>query len=215
MPTGRHHRIPPRSSRSRQPVIQTNNAYEKTDVIVPGGDRRREHGGTADDADSGRRSGTHGHAGERHDLLHPPQRKAQGAGRLLHPARRGRHPGGRQPAGTGPLPGAHGLQRHEEPAGQDAHRIPGDRRREVRLQPQRIDRLGPDDLPDQGRADGPRRGDRLGAADPARLVALHRPGGRRDRRRARSDLRGAAHARRCFVALDDGPDQGSGQRLEV
>ena len=51
--------------------------------------------------------------------------------------------------------------------------------------------------------------------EPARLVALHRPGGRRDRRRARSDLRGAAHARRCFVALDDGPDQGSGQRLEV
>ncbi len=66
-------------------------------------------------ADTGGQGGPHGQARQRIDLLHPAQRKAQGAGRLLHPAQRGRHPGGGRPAGSGPLPRAHGLQRHEEP----------------------------------------------------------------------------------------------------
>ncbi len=205
------HRSQPKTIVSNKPLYE-----EKNDVAAAHGTCRRQHDGpTGSDAHPGRQGAAHGQTGERDDLLHPSQREAQGTGRLLHPAQRGSHPGKRRPAGAGPLPGTHGIQRHEEPAGQAADRISGDRGREVRLQPQCRNGLGPDDLPDQGRADDPRRDHRLGPADSARLVALHCTGGRRDRRGTRRDLRRTAHARRCLMALDDDDAESAGQGFEV
>ena len=66
-----------------------------------------------------------------------------------------------------------------------------------------------------GRTDLARRHHRLGAADPARLVALHRPGTQGDRLRTRRDHGGAPHARRRIVAFDDEAAASAGQGHEI
>ena len=58
--------------------------------------------------------GPHGKVEERADLLLAPQRQGARSGRLLHRPARGQHPRGAAAARAGALPGAHGLQRHQE-----------------------------------------------------------------------------------------------------
>ena len=136
-------------------------------------------------------------------------------GGFPHPARRGSHPGERRTAGPRPLPRAHGLQRHEKPPRQADDRIPGEGRREIRRQPQRRHQLGHDFVHDEGRPDLTRGHHRQCAADPARLVALHRPPARGDRLGARRDHGGAPHPRQRFVAFDHEDAPGAGQGHEI
>ena len=203
----------PKRHRNNKPY--TTNAHEKIIDAGRRGVRRRQRRGTDEPADPGRSGGPHRETGKRNDLLHPPQRKAERPGRFLHPPRRGSHPGERFAAGPRPLPGTHGLQRNQEPPGQTAHGVSGDRGREIRRQPQCRHELGLHVLQHEGRADLARRNHRLGAADPARLVALHRAGAVGNRLGARRDHGGAAHARRRVVAFDDEAVAGAGQRHEI
>ena len=107
------------------------------------------------------------------------------------------------------------IRHNEKPKGQADFHILHDVGAIQENDAQRRHQLGHDFVHDEGRPDLTRGHHRQCAADPARLVALHRPPARGDRLGARRDHGGAPHPRQRFVAFDHEDAPGAGQGHEI
>ena len=143
---------------------------------------------------------------QRHALRDHEERHPSGSGLAAPADRRRLADGERRPAGSGPLHGAHGLQRHDERARERTAAHPGAPGPGLRRRHQRLHQLRPDRLY-AGPAAHQRRDGRHLAAHHARTGVGGPDEGRGHRRRTRRDRgRGtpAQHPRSAFV---QGPDR--------
>ncbi len=151
------------------------------------------------------------HPAERDALRHHEERNPSGSG-LAAPADRGRFADGeRRPAGSGPLHGAHGLQRHDQCARERPAAYPGTSRPCLRRRHQRLHQLRPDRLY-AGAAAHQRRDRRHFAAHHARAGLGGPDEGRGHRRGARRHRGRRAPAQHAGPALAQGPDRPAGAR---
>lgn len=165
--------------------------------------------------DAARRRGPGRPARQRDDLLHPALRQSPAAGGFLHRPRRRRPAGGGRPERPGPFPRTHGLQRNEAFSRKGHSQLPCGQWSALRIQRQCLHLARPYGLQCFQRAAGARGTGGLAAADPARLVLLHRLRTRGDRVGAGCDPRGVAARQRRPLA--HGPQVGRGRvrRVEI